>query len=375
MRGVVGDSPLNILYLTAPGSVGGLETVVLALATGLTSRRHRVTVAAAVSGSPDSHPLLDRLRSGGIGVVPMPAGYAAERRAVTGLARELGADVVHSHGYRSDVLLRSVRGGLGRPIVTTIHGFTGGGVKNRFYEWLQVRAIRGFDAVIAVSTPLGKLLEAGGVAPRHLQVLPNAYAPDEPLLPRAEARVRVAPDVTGPLIGWAGRLSREKGCDVFLEALGTVRDAAWTACVIGAGPEEAALRELSRSLELEGRVVWTGSIPAAGAIVSAFDLFALSSRTEGTPMVVLEAMEAGVPIVATSVGGVPELLGQPPTGWLVAPENPQAFGAALREALIDRTGAAGRAASAQSRVRTACAAGAWLDRHEAIYRRLSTVRS
>lgn len=368
MRGVVGESRLNILLVTAPAPVGGLETVVASLATGLAGRGHRVTVAASVG--PDPHPFVDRLRVGGIAVVPTPEDHGAERRALIALAGEVGAGVVHSHGYRSDVMVRSARGKLRRPIVSTVHGFTGGGAKNRFYEWLQVRAFRGFDGVVAVSRPLEKELSESGVPPDRLHLIPNCLAvAGQPLSPAA-ARARLPHAASGRLIGWAGRLGLEKGCDVFLDALATIREAEWTAIVLGAGPEAAVLMERARRLGLEGRVVWAGVVPSAGAVFPAFDVFALSSRTEGTPMVVLEAMASGTPVVASSVGGVPDLLSEGPAGWLVPPGNPEALGAALRHALDDRDEARRRAERARSRALDAYAVEPWLDRYEAVYRRV-----
>jgi glycosyltransferase involved in cell wall biosynthesis len=369
MRGVVSRSPLDVLYLTAPGRVGGLETVVLALASGLRGRGHRVTVAAAVERDAAGHPFLDALTAADVKVAVVPEAYGAERRAVRALARETGAGVIHSHGYRSDAQLRLARP-RGTPVVTTVHGFTGGGMKNRIYEWVQLRALRGFDAVIAVSKPLEKLLTDSGIPQRVVQLVPNAMAAVSAPVPAPEARVRLAPGVDGPLIGWVGRLGAEKGCDVFLEALGTILHERWTACVIGTGPEAAALADQARRLGLEERVIWAGQVPSAGTLVSAFDLFALSSRTEGTPMVVLEAMEAGVPIVGTSVGGVPDLISAS-SGWLVAPEDPAALGAAIAEVLGNPGEAARRASVARQTVRSAHAAGPWLDRHEEIYRAVS----
>ena len=88
--------------------------------------------------------------------------YLRERAAIARLLREVRPDVVHTHGYRPDVLDAGVARGQGIAVVTTVHGFTGGGWKNRVYEWLQCRAFRRFDAVVAVSRPLVGLLERRG---------------------------------------------------------------------------------------------------------------------------------------------------------------------------------------------------------------------
>jgi len=368
----MGDSPLDILFVTAPGIVGGLETVVASLATGLARRGHRVTASAAVTQTDQPHAFVDRLRAGGVGVSLPPEPRLAERREIIALAAKAGAGIVHSHGYRSDVLVRSARSAIRRPIVSTVHGFTGTGVKGRFYEWLQLRALRGFDRVIAVSRPLGVLLGKSGIGPGNLHVIPNGFAPAGGTATRAEARKRLIPgsSVSGRLIGWVGRLGPEKGCDMFIEALATIRDAEWTAVIVGAGPERSNLETLARGRGLADRLVWTGSIASAAELFPAFDVFALSSRTEGTPMVVLEAMAAGVPVVATAVGGVPDLLDDGTAGWLVAPGDPVAFGGLVRQALDDGPEVRPRVDRARARVRDVYAVDPWLDRCEEVYRQL-----
>ena len=368
----MGDSPLNILLVTAPGKVGGLETVVASLATGLAKRGHRVTVSATVTPTGEPHPFVDRLRAGGVGVILPPERRLAERREIIALAAKAGAGIVHSHGYRSDVVVRSARSAIRRPIVSTVHGFTGAGVKGRFYEWLQLRALRGFDSVIAVSRPLGALLGKSGIGPGNLRVIPNGFAPAGGTLTTAEARKRLIPgsSVSGRLIGWVGRLGPEKACDLFIEALATIRDAEWTAVIVGAGPERPNLETLARGRGLADRLVWTGPIALAVELFPAFDVFALSSRTEGTPMVVLEAMAAGVPVVATAVGGVPDLLDDGSAGWLVTPGDPSALGGSLRQALDDGAEVRGRVDRARARVREVYAVDPWLDRCEEVYRHL-----
>ena len=167
-----------------------------------------------------------------------------------------------------------------------------------------------------------------------------------------------------------GRLGPEKACDLFIEALATIRDAEWTAVIVGAGPERPNLEALARARGVADRLVWTGSIAGAAELFPAFDVFALSSRTEGTPMVVLEAMAAGVPVVATAVGGVPDLLDDGSAGWLVTPGDPVALGGSLRQALEDGAEVGRRVDRAQVRVRDVYALDPWLDRCEEVYRHL-----
>src|SRR5207245_5222223 len=113
-------------------------------------------------------------------------GYLQERAEVARLCRRLRPDVVHTHGYRADVLDAAIARGLGIPVVSTVHGFTGGDRRNRFYEWLQRRALRRFDAVVAVSRTLVDDLAESGVLGERLPYVQNAWYPPVPPLDPAE---------------------------------------------------------------------------------------------------------------------------------------------------------------------------------------------
>src|SRR5579862_9663588 len=208
-----------VLHVVAPGAVGGLESVVLALTSGQAAHGDRVHVAAVLDGQrPEKHTFLDALTVEH-SVIGLPArSYGRERAAVADLCARLRPAVVHTHGYRTDVLDAGVARRLKIPTVTTVHGFTGiGGWKGGLYEYLQRRAFRRFDAVVAVSRPLVTLLTSVGVSPAHVHLIPNAYAP-RPFVPREEAR-RLLGLGDGFIAGWIGRLSREKAPDVFVTAI------------------------------------------------------------------------------------------------------------------------------------------------------------
>jgi glycosyltransferase involved in cell wall biosynthesis len=259
------------------------------------------------------------------------------------------------------------------PIVTTVHGFTGGGLKNRGYEVLQRFAFRRFDAVVAVSRPQAEQLRAGGVSAQRLRIVPNALAAHPAPLDRAAARSALGLPPDGLIAGWVGRVSREKGVDVFIDALSMIDDRLVRAAILGDGPERAAEASRAESMAPE-RFLWLGAVPDAARHFAAFDLFVMSSRAEGLPMVLLEAMAAGVPIVTTNVGGIPDLL-SPAEGLLVAPDDPAALASAIRNALDDKSAASVRARAAQLRQRAEFDVGPWSARYETIYRDLIAARA
>lgn len=361
-------SPMRILQVLAPAEFGGLESVVALLAGGLRGRGHDVRVALVVAGPGDGRALERALTDGGVDVtrLELPGrAYAREWAAIAALCRRVVPDVVHTHGYRSDVIAGAAARRLGIAAATTVHGFTSGGWRNRVYEWLQRRAMRRFDAVVAVSRPLSERLARAGVSADRLHCIPNAYRPS-PGVPRDEARRALGLHGDAPVLGWVGRLSVEKGPDVLVRALAELRDLPLQVAVVGDGPERATLATLAASLGVGDRIRWCGAVEGAARYFRAFDLLVLSSHTEGTPIVLFEAMAAGVPIVATAVGGVPDLVGNDEAVLVDRPE-PGAVAAAIRRALADRAGGAARAERARARLVRDFAIDGWLDRHERLY--------
>lgn len=364
------QSPLTIVHLVAPGAVGGLESVVRALATGHARHGHRVRVAAVIGAPGVPHPWLDQLAGDGVDVVPLHLPgrrYLRERAAVAALCRELQPHVVHSHGYRPDVVGAAGARLAGVPVVSTVHGFTGGGWKNRLYERMQCRALRKFDAVVSVSSPLAERLAEAGVSRDRLHVIPNAYGGRTTFAAAAEARATLGIPEGVAHVGWIGRLGREKGADVLIESLERLAERDLIVSIVGDGRERRALERRVAALGLEQIVRFHGIVPDAARLVRAFDVIAISSRTEGTPIVLLEAMAAGVPVIASRVGGIPDIVTDR-EALLVPAEQPDLLASALAAVLRAPRSAAARAVRASARLAVVGAADPWLRSHELLYR-------
>ena len=275
--------------------------------------------------------------------------------------------MVHTHGERPDVLDAGVARRLGIPTVTTLHGSSKLGGLSRVHEWLQMLVLRRFDAVVAVSRPLAQSLPTHGVSCRRVHMLPNCWNGKVPTRGKQDARQFLGLDTAAFVVGWVGRLIPAKGADVFLDALAQLRDLPCVASIVGDGPQRRVLEDRSKRLGLQGRIVFHGEVRDASQLFGAFDVFVLSSRTEGTPNVLLEAMAARVPIVASGVGGVPDVISDS-EGVVVAPENPFALAAAIRTVYEQPSRARDLASAAERRLHTEFSLESWLSRYEAIYR-------
>jgi glycosyltransferase involved in cell wall biosynthesis len=369
-------SKLTLLHIAAPGLEGGLESVLLELTGGLRLLRHGVVLAAVQDAGGAVSPVLRRASDREVEVVRVEVptrAYATELRRLRAAIDSAGPDVVHTHGYRADLLGGLAARRRGVPWVSTTHGFTGGDLKNRLYEWLQVRALRRADAVIAVSDPIRNRLRDAGIAVDRIHLLPNAWTP-KPLVPRAEARRRLGIDDGPPVIGWVGRLTAEKGPDLFLEALALLPDRRWRASIIGDGRERTALEARARRLGIADRLHWHGIVPEAAGLYPAFDAWVLSSRTEGTPIALFEAMAARVPAVVTAVGGVPAVVSGA-EAILVPSERPELLAEAIGRVLADAASATSRVEAAYRRLVEEFATPGWLAAHVALYESVRSTRS
>jgi poly-gamma-glutamate synthesis protein (capsule biosynthesis protein) len=361
--------PLSILHVVAPAHFGGLESVLRELAAGHVRRGHTVRVALVLSPGDQPHPLVAALEEGGVIAIPLYVAnrdYPGERRAIRALCRQHRPDILHTHGYRSDVIDGIVARSEGISVVSTCHGFIESNLRGRFHQWLQRRALRRFDAVVAVSRAIEHRLLEAGVAPTRVHVVPNAATAATGPISREEARrLLELPDTA--VIGWVGRLSAEKGPDIALEAFARLAERGVRLVFLGTGREASRLHARAAALGVSDRVIWRDEVPNAGRLFRAFDAFLLSSRTEGTPMALLEAMAASVPIVATRVGGIPDVIDSS-SGHLFESGDVNGIAAGLAEVLRNPDASRAMAERAQKRLNDGFAVEPWLSMYESIYR-------
>ncbi len=226
----------------------------------------------------------------------------------------------------------------GLPVVVKVHGsdirMLEGNLRK---QQLTGEGLRRADGVIAVSRDLAERVCALGANPYRVRVVYDGVDADV-FHPGAkdEARRRLGLVSDGPLLLFIGNLVPVKGLDVLLEALALRRAAGqpFTLFLVGQGPQKAALQQQAERLGLADRVRFLGSRPhdELTSWYQAADLFVLPSRSEGVPLVLLEAIACGTPFVASAVGGIPEIAPFGRSG-LVPPEDPQALAAAIADGL------------------------------------------
>jgi glycosyltransferase involved in cell wall biosynthesis len=255
------------------------------------------------------------------------------------LVKRLRIDILHAHEVPSDVFAYLVRLLHPIPIVTTAHGWFGDGLKPRLYIGLDKRLARSFDRVIAVSSRIRDELLASGVPAAKLSLLHNAIVLQHYRRTgrRGALAEIVGRPVQGPVIACIGRLSPEKGHSDLVDALALLaaRGCQVSAVLAGDGPDRPRLEQKIQTSGLQNSVHLVGYVSQPQRILEEADLMVLPSHTEGLPNAALEALTMEVPVLATRVGGTPEVIADGETGRLVEPRAPEALAAAIADFISD----------------------------------------
>ena len=363
----------KVLHVIEPALAGGAEGVVRSLASAARQRKAEVEIATLHQHN-GGHPFVDLVRGDGVAVAEVRSGrrrYLAEVRALSGIIRRGAAQLVHTHVYHGDFVGYWAARRCGLPVVATVHGFTDGGWKNRLYQWLDLRLLRRFDAVICVSKTIRDRVIAAGCPAAKTHVVANGYGGGrEPVLPRGAARAELGLGSDEVVLGWVGRLSREKGPDLFVDAVAGLPPPRPLALFIGDGPDRQQLqRRIADHGMTDEEVRLVGHRANAARLLRAFDVLVMSSRTEGVPMVLLEAMAAGVPVVSFAVGGIPDVL-DASSAWLVRPGDSSALTSAIGNALGSAEVAQQRARAARMILDERFGIARWLDRVYTVYQKV-----
>lgn len=279
-------------------------------------------------------------------------------RAVIGqlvaLIEKLKPDVVQTHAVKSHFLARMGKLDRLKPWIAFHHGYTWPDLRARVYNQLDRWSLRRPRRIVTVSKPFAEEIARHGAPRGRIEIVHNAIAPTwaaAARLPEARTALRmdlgIDPDRTVILL--VGRFSREKDHLTLLEAARSLAQRGLNPqlLLVGDGPDRPIIEAAIPRLNLEGRVTLTGQVPSAEPYYGAADIAVLSSLSEGSPNALLEAMAAGVPVAATAVGGIPEIVTDRVNALLIPPRDTSAMTEALGtliqdSALADRLAEAAR---------------------------------
>lgn len=337
-------APRTVVHFSDSEAFGGTERALLQLAAGLDRARWRSVVFHA--DVPGARRLADEAAARGIPTFAVERGASPARgiASIPALARAFRrerAAVFHAHQTWSlSCRYAIVAAALARVPARVASA-------QLFLEMPANRAIDAQHALlsaclhrhVAVSRHVAaRLRERFGVAEEKITVIPNAVELREPSASRREVRASLGIADETPLVVTVARLEPQKGLPYLVEAAAGVPDT--TFAVAGEGPERTSLERRIADLGLARRVRLLGHRDDVPALVAAADLFVLPSLNEGLPLSVMEAMAAGIPVIATDAGGTSEIVRDGVTGLLIPPADPAALRGAIGALLHDRARAA-----------------------------------
>jgi glycosyltransferase involved in cell wall biosynthesis len=366
---VLNRRPLRIEMILPTLIAAGMEMIVARMTRGLAQRGQDVGVTCILSGGV----VADELRSEGYRVCVVPLLGARSYLYPTRLTewlRRLRPTIVHVH---SGAWLKAARAAhlAGVPhTVHTVHGVEGD--EPWFARPLWRMAAHYTDAIVSVSEPLATHLHRDiGLAREKLRYIPNGVDTESfrPGPASGVLRARLGVGADGILIGNVARLAPVKNHALLLDAFAILRQHApqATLAIVGDGPLRRDLERRIAALGLQSHAHLAGPVADMPRLYKELDLFVLSSHLEGASLSILEAMASGVCVVATAVGGNPDLLGHGRCGVLVTPNNPVALAAAMAGLLHDPVRRRMLASAARDYVATNYSEQTMLQRYEELY--------
>jgi glycosyltransferase involved in cell wall biosynthesis len=329
---------LRVLYMIdRAGIPGGAERFVVGLAAHMPRDRIEPWVCSTRSGSDAA---VGELAEAGVPHINIGRTSKWQVHRLTGL-RALVArhqfDVLHAHKFGSNIWGTLIGRSCGVPVVLA-HEHNWAYRDDRVRKWIDGHLIgRLATRFIAVSAPSAeRMVSMEGVDPAKVLVMPTAYVP-HPESPDSDIRAELGIERSAPVIATAAGLRPEKALDVLLDAHARVLRRAPSAHLViaGDGPCRADLEAQIARLGIGDSVHLLGDRRDIDAILQQTDVGVMSSDWEGTPLFVFECMAANVPLVATAVGGLPDVVADGETGLLVPPQATDDLAAAIEHVLTD----------------------------------------
>jgi glycosyltransferase involved in cell wall biosynthesis len=350
---------LKLLIFVEAYSVNGVAKSVFSFAEAVMSLRKSgdlgpivISIAAfdrpTVDGGCSASAFLEAARAKGITVHVIPERYRFDSQVLRffrDVVHQISPDIVQTNAVKSHFLMRATGAGRRIPWIAFHHGYTTTDFKMKCYNQLDRWSLPAADRVVTMCHAFGRQLTGLGVSPERLRVIHNSgnVMRDVSFGELQNLRQRLAIQKDAQILLTVGRLSREKGHADLVHAASWLRrmrpELKFNLILVGFGPERESLERLIGRLGLGSNILLACQEPDTAPFYRIANAFILPSHMEGSPHVIFEAVSAGLPIVATQVGGIPELLEDGKTAFLVPPRDPQALASSLIQVLESKEAA------------------------------------
>lgn len=375
---------LKIALVLTPIDFGGAEKVnYILLKYALNSEIEYVPILLVRPWEVKGNPFLEKIKKEGYRHYEIPItikqdnqgrDYLRVLRAIKMLNRIIcreNFDLIHSNGYFANMISLVSAKLNKKPVLSTAHGFIWNDLKLKLYNRLDLFLLGFFDKIIAVSEELKNDFLKAGIKRTKIEVVHNAIELIERSSGsnRAQKRLEYGVREDQIVFGYVGRLSREKNVDYIIKAIKKIKDKGLSAVLLiaGTGPEEKRLKAQAEKMELRDEVKFLGFCREVEKLIPIFNCLIVASKTEGTPMALLEAMAYGMPVIATRVGGIPKVIEDQFNGILIEPNDIEAICQAAKQLIGDRNKCERLAYNARKTIKKRFGPGPWFNKYLEVY--------
>jgi glycosyltransferase involved in cell wall biosynthesis len=351
--------------------IGGAQRLVSAFASNASMHGIEPVIINLRDGSPSA--ILDVVLAAGVKVITVPS-YSLfnikRLRWLVSFLRESKIDVVQTHLMYANILGSTAAHLANLPVICTLHStHVKSGWRGRILKRLEDYCLQKFATRILAVGDMVSTAHQGHYGDRVVDVIPNGIPEIGDVSVSDRARLRSELGVNGhPLIITVGRFSTSKGYQDMIEAFGLLQQKNLKSklLMVGSGSTQDSIRSQIEKLDLGHAVILAGERHDIPQLLASSDVFASSSHREGLPLSVLEAMMAGLPVVATAVGDIPNVVTRD-TGVIVPPHRPEMLAAALEELLTNPNKRQEMGKAARDRAVQEYSVDVWMKRHVKLY--------
>lgn len=368
---------LNILHLISSRGFYGAENVIVELGKALSTSQFHVTIGVFQNIHNQHMEIAEIAKQNSLNVAEFICKGQIDRnclRQIQTFIKKNNIHIVHSHGYKSNFYALLAAWFEKKSTVTTCHLWTGESLKNIFYETLDKMWIKKFSQIVTVSDLLTDEVLKHGVKKEKVTTIYNGIDIKRFNGDFDSAALRehfgILPHCK--VIGTIGRLSQQKGHIFLLEMIPDIiqQFPDIVLLIVGEGDLKDGLIKKAKDLHIYNKVLFTGARDDIPNILNLLDIFVLPSLSEGLPMVMLEAMAAGKPVIATHVGAIQKVLQNQANGILIESRDWNGFSNAILELLNDQGKAARIASNAKSTVAAKYSSTIMAKKYMGVYERL-----
>jgi len=365
---------IKVLHLISSTGLFGAENMTLELIRGLENKNVGCYLGILENKSQAHKSIIEKAHEYGLSAEIFPCRGRLDFAVVSYIKKftvENGINLLHSHKYKTNLFSLLAVKNSKIPLISTCHNWLSDNPKMKFYEYLDKKVLRKFDRVIPVSKEIEEKLTVSGIPPHKICKIENGIDIRKFNIHNNSKAIKKELNIGEDrrVVGFVGRLDNNKGISYLLEAAKKILEdnTKIVFLIVGDGPLKEKFYKKTQTLGIEKNVIFTGNREDMPEMYHIMDIFILPSLKEGFPLAVLEAMASKLPVIATRVGDIPDILSNE-SGILINPESVDEIKNALMDLIYNKDKAENIARSGYKRVVESYSAELMTERYLQVYK-------